>query len=419
MARILIAWELGEAFGHLARCLRLAQGLRQRGHTVVLALKDVRLPAGNGAARDLTVVQAPLTPQHRPTERNRQVNYADVLRHGGFANAQDVSARVVAWQGIFSLARPQVLIGDHAPTALLAAHTVGMPHMAIGNGFAIPPATAPWPSIRPGESIPDETLIAAEQQLDQVLDAAQKALGFVKSVRMRELFGPHDVLDTFAELDHYGERPNGCYVGPIVSVPHARLVNWQTQEGAKVLAYLRPEVPGFSMILQALARLDAEVLCVSPGLSPEKARSHATRRMRISLAALDLPALFEHADLAISYGNSGFSTQALLAGVPLLMRPRHVEQALFAHRVEALGAGKLLNGRIDVVGVTTALQAMLHSPEHRHAAQAFRDRHRHFLPGQAMEQTLTCIEQLCPEVWGREQARHAQKLQEKPPACLH
>lgn len=37
MARILIAWELGEAFGHLARCLRLAQGLRQRGHTIVLA----------------------------------------------------------------------------------------------------------------------------------------------------------------------------------------------------------------------------------------------------------------------------------------------------------------------------------------------------------------------------------------------
>jgi UDP:flavonoid glycosyltransferase YjiC (YdhE family) len=169
------------------------------------------------------------------------------------------------------------------------------------------------------------------------------------------------------------------------------------------------------MILQALAGLDAEVLCIAPGLSSEEAGRLASRRMRISLAPLDLPPLFEHADLAVSYGNSGFSTQALLAGVPLLMRPRHVEQALFAYRVEALGAGRLLNGRIDVGSVTASLQAMLNSPAHRHAARAFRDRYRHFLPGHAMEKTLRCIEHLCPEVQGPEQARHAQKLQEKPP----
>ncbi|MBA3057224.1 MAG: UDP-glucuronosyltransferase [Gammaproteobacteria bacterium] len=419
MARILIAWELGEAFGHLARCLRLAQGLRQRGHAVVLALKDVRLPTGNSAAQGTVILQAPLTPQHRTAGRARPVNYADMLRHCGFANPQELAARLVAWQGIFSLARPQVLIGDHAPTALLAAHLADIPHLSVGTGFAIPSAISPWPSIRPGESIPDETLIAAEQQLDRVLDAAQKALGRAPPVCMRELFGARDVLDTFAELDHYGERPNGRYVGPIGSVPDARRVSWQDQECAKVLAYLRPELPGFSMILQALAGLDAEVLCVAPGLSLEEARRLASRRMRISLAPLDLPPLFEQADLTVSYGNSGFSTQALLAGVPLLMRPRHVEQAIFAHRVEALGAGRLLNGRIDVASVTTDLQAMLHSPEHRHAAQAFRDRHRHFFPGQAIEQTLTCIEHMLPEARGPEQARHAQNPQEKPPACLH
>lgn len=45
MARILIAREPGgEAFGHLARCLRLAAGRRPRGHTVRPLLKGVRLP---------------------------------------------------------------------------------------------------------------------------------------------------------------------------------------------------------------------------------------------------------------------------------------------------------------------------------------------------------------------------------------
>jgi UDP:flavonoid glycosyltransferase YjiC (YdhE family) len=370
-----------------------------RGHFVVLALKDVRVPAEcRRVAQGVTVLQAPLTPPHRFAERRMPVNYADVLVHSGFAIPQDLAARLVAWQGIYSLVRPDILVGDHAPTALLAAHLAGVPHLAVGNGFVIPPSISPWPSIRPWEKIRDETLIAVELELDRVTEAVQKALGYAAPVRMRELFSSRLELNTFAELDHYGERPNGRYIGPIVSVPNARRVIWQNQENAKVLAYLRPEVAGFENILQALARLDAEVLCIAPGLSSDMARRFATRRLRISLAPVDLPQLLTHADLAVGYGNSGFSTQALLAGVPLLMRPRFVEQALFSRSVEALGAGKLLIGQIDVDTVTTTLEGLLHSQDHRQAAQAFRDRYHHFSPEHAIDQTLANIEQALTEV---------------------
>jgi hypothetical protein len=63
VARALIAWELGEAFGHHARCLRLAEGLRQRGYAVTLALKDVRLPVGQCVEQGFTVLPAAMTPQ--------------------------------------------------------------------------------------------------------------------------------------------------------------------------------------------------------------------------------------------------------------------------------------------------------------------------------------------------------------------
>ncbi|MDP2221112.1 MAG: UDP-glucuronosyltransferase [Hydrogenophaga sp.] len=419
MARVLIAWELGDAFGHLARCRQLAEGLCRRGYTVSMALKDVRLPQSKGCLQGFTVLPAPLTPQRRPDPQRRPVNYADVLRHSGFADAQDVSARLLAWQGIFSLARPEVLVADHAPTALLAAQLAGIPHMAIGTGFAIPPDVRPWPSIRPWEAIDDAALVAAEHQLDQVTAAAQKTLGRSALVRVRELFDTNDVLDTFAELDHYGARSDGRYVGPIVSVPNARRVSWQKHGGAKVLAYLRPEVPGFTAILSALACLEAEVLGIAPGLAPGMARRSATRRMRIALAPLDLPPLLAGADLAVGYGNGGFSTQALLAGVPLLMRPRHVEQGLFARRVEAMGAGALLDARAHAQTVTTRIQAMLHSPDHRKAAQAFRDRHLQFSTAQAIERTLALIEQRIVDGRGTLMARHAQPPQEIPPVCLH
>ncbi|HSV28943.1 MAG TPA: UDP-glucuronosyltransferase, partial [Candidatus Omnitrophota bacterium] len=78
MAGILIAWELGEALGHLARCLRLAAALRHRGHGVVLVLKDIRLPGWRMDAKDVVVLQAPHSPRRQPTDGRMPVNYADV-----------------------------------------------------------------------------------------------------------------------------------------------------------------------------------------------------------------------------------------------------------------------------------------------------------------------------------------------------
>lgn len=390
MTHILIAWELGEAFGHFARCLQLAQGFVTRGHRVTLTLKDVRLPAGQTTAPGITVLPIPLT--RLSGTNSPPVNYADVLRVSGFTSAQDVAARLNAWQGLFSLIRPDVLIADHAPTALLAAQLSDIPHLSIGNGFAIPPDISPWPSIRPCEAVSDQALVIAETQLNHVLAVAQHALGHTKTVSARNLFGAHDILDTFAELDHYGERQGGRYVGPIVSLPKALRVDWQSKQELHVLAYLRPAIPGFSAFLQALAQLDAEVLCIVPGMHPEAAKRCASRSLRIALTPLDLLPLLECADLALGYGNSGFSTQALLAGVPLLMRPRHVEQALFAHRVEALGAGKLLSGRIDADTITASLQELLWNPTFRQAAQAFKNCYADFSPNQAIERSLLYIE---------------------------
>ncbi len=41
MKTILIAWELGGGLGHLLQLAPVVKGLAQRGHRVVLALKDL------------------------------------------------------------------------------------------------------------------------------------------------------------------------------------------------------------------------------------------------------------------------------------------------------------------------------------------------------------------------------------------
>lgn len=389
MANILVAWELGEALGHFARCLHLAHGLVQRGHAVTLALKDVRLPPSGPLPGGAVLVQAPAAAPSRPSRP--PVNYADLLLTCGFGHVADLAARLQAWQGLFTLARPTVVVADHAPTALLAARLADIPALAIGNGFVIPPAATPWPSIRPWENIPEAALRDAERHLDERTAQAQRLLGRQPPVHMRELFGQAELLDTFPELDHYGTRDSSHYIGPIVALAQTNRVAWQATGGRKVLAYLRPRMPGFADLMAALGHLDAEVLCVAPGLPVAHARRLATRRLRIALAAVDLPPLLAEADLAFGYGNSGFSTQALLAGVPVLMRPIHVEQAMFARRVEALGAGQVLESRAGTSAVESIRSALCDTTR-RQAAQAFRERHRGFSSARASTDALDAIE---------------------------
>jgi UDP:flavonoid glycosyltransferase YjiC (YdhE family) len=203
MAKVVIAWELGEAWGHLARCLRLAQSLRLRGHSVILVLKEVKLPVAWQGVAGLRVLAAPFTRQHRPQER--PCNYAAVLNCCGFHDVEDMVSRLRVWTDIFYLLKPHVVVADYAPTALLAAATCRIPYMAVGNGFAIPPAQSPWPSIQLEECVSDSRLHEAEAIVNDVIVRAQQQLfGTVVVDNVRALFGPQDLLDTFAELDHYG-----------------------------------------------------------------------------------------------------------------------------------------------------------------------------------------------------------------------
>lgn len=390
MARILIAWELGEAFGHLARCLRLAQALSESGHSVVLVLKSVRLPAGHALRHDITVLQAPLTPSP-PASRSQARNYAEVLLDGGFADVQDLAARLRSWHGIYALVRPELVIADHAPTALLAAGIADIPKIPIGNGFAIPPSANPWPSIRPWDEVSDGELHAAEVRLNSVTAAAQTALGLPTSQSVREHCCAGGIVDCFPELDPYPGRDACSYIGPIGSLTQAKVVAWQFTTARRILVYLRPQVPGFVTIMRALKTVDAEVLCVAPGMPVQMARQFATRNMRISLVPLSLEKLFEKANLAISYGNSGFSAQALLAGVPLLMRPRHVEQALFARRVEAMGAGIALLSTIDADQVAESVARLLSDPAYAQAAGVFQTNHQDYSPTSALQQFLCLV----------------------------
>ena len=132
--RLLLTWELGSGLGHLMNLRPFVVGLASRGHQVFLAARDlsqIRQVFGEGK---ITPLQAPWA-----SRRTRIIEpittYADLLLSAGFGDENSLEAHVEAWHSLFALVDPELMICDHAPSALLAAKDGAFPVATVGSGF--------------------------------------------------------------------------------------------------------------------------------------------------------------------------------------------------------------------------------------------------------------------------------------------
>ena len=389
----MIAWELGGNYGHIARCMPIAKALRSRGHEVILAVRDLRTAAEMLTADGFAYCQAPVS-QSRTKLRSPPASYAEIFLGSGYQEANVLLGMTRAWKTLLELHGSSVLLADHSPTALLAAHLMDIPKVAIGNGFAIPPDRSPLPSIRPWDDISTQRLQQADQRLQQSLDALGTSFEATRPISLQALFRQSSLLDTFPELDHFGARDHGRYIGPIFGISNGLQTTWQNPEARKILLYVRPEIPGFNMLMNALADIDAEKICVIPGLSLKEARQFASRQTRISLKPLALGSLLKEADLMICQAGGGTMNEALLAGVPLLGVPAHVEQYWAAQRVEQLGAGMSMGTDRHPDVFKRMIETLIDIADLRSGAQTFARTHAGFHPDQAVGATVNVLETL-------------------------
>ena len=391
MVRITIAWELGGNSGHLARCIPIAEALRGQGHHVDFVACDWRGSSELLNARGFSACQAPIARRAHCYAR-LPCNYAEILLGEGYDDPFGLSARVSDWSLLFAQQRADVVLADHAPTALLAAQVHGRAHLAIGNGFSIPPNVGPLPNFRPTAEERVASPACAGEIVDTTINRVARGFGFRGESGLRCLFGKQDLLDTFPELDHYGARSQASYIGPIVSVTGTQAATWREGQGRKILVYLRPDIPGFPALMDSLRDQDAEVFCVIPGLDPARAEHLASPRMRIVLEPIDLRGLIDATPIVVSYGGSGMVALALLAGCPLLLVPRYMEQYMGARRVEELGAGVVLRSKRNKAAFAEGLAQLADDSRYALSARRFARKYAGFSPQAAIARAVAAIE---------------------------
>jgi UDP:flavonoid glycosyltransferase YjiC (YdhE family) len=390
MATILFAWELGGGLGHIIPMASLAEDLARAGHQVHMALRDLSRAVRVFGPAVRAFVQAPFKSAGPPTFR-RTVNFGHILANSGWADDGELLALCSAWRHLFRYFRPDLIIFDHSPTALLAARGLQVRKIVTGPGFLCPPNVSPFPPLLQKQVIL-EGLVAHE---GEILARANRLLSRAKvssMTKLGQLYGEvaDTMLTTFVELDPYQNRPAVRYWGPVNS-PGGNQPKWPAGSGKRIYAYLA-KAPCLPNLLNALQQLAQPTIVFGSGIDIAIQRRFESPTLHFENQRLDLAVVGRECDLAVLNGNHGTLCQMLLNGRPLLLVPTTLEQSLLTDAVRRIGAGEAVSVSASTEqDIFSKLNLLVTDRRYSASSAAFAERYADFDPHAQREQMLSHV----------------------------
>jgi UDP:flavonoid glycosyltransferase YjiC (YdhE family) len=373
MTSILMAMELGGNLGHVSRMVAIADRLRIDGHSILFACP----PSGHSfiVDRGYDVVPAPF-PARKIDTGEGIASYAEILMAAGYVESRDVASLLDGWKAIVTGNGIDLVVVDHAPTALLACRDAGVPFLSVATGFTLPPSASPMPAFPLAREVRGRRLRKADDHVACVVRGAvnrRLAESIVSVSSIHE--GQPVVMATLPELDWYGPRPSLVYAGTInVASAHPRL-EWRDTGRPKVFAYIRRGMGGFRKLLTTFGENPWETICVVPGMPSQEVVGSSGGSVAIVGHPVDVPHLLERADLSIGYGGLGSVSEAVLHGVPQLIVPQFDEQVMNAECMERLGAGRRATPEIVRGDLAGAISEVLGNEYMKAGAATFARKH--------------------------------------------
>jgi len=391
VARIAFAWELGGEYGHVVSCAGLGAALERRGHAIGLMFRELQRLSVLPETAAWDVFQAP----HLEREGEgigRPVSFAEILLGCGYADPRVLSRLLARWRELLSQWKPDLVVADFAPTALLAARTLGIPRVTYGNGFFLPPRRSPLPPFRIDEPVDPARVARADAATLASVNAAPAELGCAPLARLADLFdSEEDFLCTFPELDHYGTRDTAGYWGPRLRADLGHVVDWPKGRGKQVFVYVKPALPQLDALIDLLAARPHRVLAFIPGLDEARRARLASPARRVLDRPVRMDAAFRGCDLLVSHGGE-IAAGAACSGVPALLFPTHYEQFLLSLRLQQLGCAHWLPAQAGAGAIAEAFDELLANPRAPAAARAFAQRYSAYSPLEQRRRIVQRIE---------------------------
>jgi UDP:flavonoid glycosyltransferase YjiC (YdhE family) len=375
MTHILATWELGLRYGHVATLEALAAPLAQAGHPMTLAAKDLPTVAALPQSHFARVVQAPLY-LRRQTTRAATITYGQVIEDAGFANATALAALVGGWLALFELAKPDLVMADHAPVSLLAACIAGLPAVRVGTPFFAPAATRPMPRFVSEALAPTDGAADPDREIDVVVDAVLRQFGRPAAGGIAGLLRRSPEFTTsWPELDFSTVRSGRRYYGPLATFGGTAVPDWPDGDGPRIFVYLPFDHPAAAAVIEVLAVRGWPTIWHSQDAST----APLPQAICYSAAPVDVDAILAGTAVVIGRAGHGLATTALRHGVPSLVFPDTLEAGLVASCLirEALA---VMPRQPSVPAIVSGLDQLIGDSWIRAACDRARDRYGRYDP---------------------------------------
>jgi hypothetical protein len=391
--RIAFAWELGGEFGHAMSCAGLARSLHARGHQIAFMFRELRQLAFIPETSTYDLFKAPVFPREGAGARPPS-SLAEILLGCGYADREWLANALTEWIRLLRDWKPDLLVCDYAPTALLAGRVLGLTRVSLGIPFAVPPPASPLPAFRYDDPPSRDRLVAADAEALASVNAALQSAGAPRLSALHEQFQTHeDFLCSLPELDAYGTRPTAHYWGPRYRDDAGISAHWPGGRGARVLVYVKKELAQLDSLIALLSTGPFRVVAFIPDLDAARRARLASPQRLVADKPIRFGPLLPDCDLFVSQAGTA-ATGLLMSGVPQLMLPTHYEQYLTARRIEHLGAGIAVLPHASGKDLAKALQLMVTEPRFRTAARAYAKRYPAYTPAEQQRRIVKRIEDI-------------------------
>jgi hypothetical protein len=354
---IVFAWELGGGLGHIAGFSPLAKFLLKAGYTLSVVSKNVSSTAEVLGHLPIKIYQAPMC-RNAVKELDITYTYPEILLDLGYKSPKELSPMVLAWQHILDLLKPDLVIADHSPTALIACKIKHLKVILIGTGFFSPPAISPLPIFAGTQTNNLQRIVGNEQQVLDSINGVLTQLDSDPITQLHELFDvEEDFLCTLPELDHYPEREPCQYWGPRFDIDLGNEVQWSKSDGLKIFAYIKEDAPGFDKLLTALLDSKYNILLYIPLASElTQKRCLAKRNTVLLKSPANIRQVLNESHMIVCHAGHGLVAAALLQGKRLLLVPTQLEQSILVHLLAKRRLVAAVNPRNEQVNYQRAIE---------------------------------------------------------------
>jgi hypothetical protein len=336
---------MGSGLGHLTRLKPLVEHAVEAGHRVSLIVKELVNIHTIFDIKKLDLLQAPY--QTTPAPAMVPISWSEMMLLR-FASPARLANFVAAWRSTFDMVKPDLVIYDSSPAALMASFGQPWAKWTVGSPFFMPRIDMSHVGIFPSVKLDASTLKRLQRSEQSLLKFVNQAFDLAGSGQqingVPDLVGQVDkeLLTTLPEFDYFGARSTGEYVGMPASIGGGvGLPAWPSSSKFKVFAYLK-NFPGLGSFLESLQKSGIAAVIYSIGIPGVVRKKYDSHVYMDSPASMDV--VCAEADLVVHMAGSQTVARCMKVGVAQILISTGLEQLFTAQSAQKLGMAYVVHG---------------------------------------------------------------------------